>query len=60
MTVRELVQLLIINCNLDDRVDIEIKQPIDEKRESFYYQHHDPKHVCHVGGGEALIECHDD
>ena len=60
MTVRELVQLLIINCNLDDRVDIEIKQPIDEKRESFCYQHHDPKHVLHVGGGEALIECHDD
>ena len=60
MTVRELVQLLLINCNLDDRVDIEIKQPIDEKRESFCYQHHDPKHVLHVGGGEALIECHDD
>lgn len=60
MTVRELVQLLIINCNLEDRVDIEIKQPIDEKRESFCYQHHDPKHVLHVGGGEALIECHDD
>lgn len=60
MTVRELVQLLIINCNLDDRVDIEIKQPTDEKRESFCYQHHDPKHVLHVGGGEALIECHDD
>ena len=60
MTVRELVQLLLINCNLDDRVDIEIKQPIDETRESFCYQHHDPKHVLHVGGGEALIECHDD
>jgi hypothetical protein len=52
--------MLVLNCNLDDRVDIEIKQPIDEERTSFCYQHHEPKHVMHIAGGEALIECHDD
>lgn len=60
MTVRELIQMLVLNCNLDDRVDIEIEQPVDTERTSFCYQHHEPKHVLHIAGGEALIECHDD
>ena len=60
MTVRELVQMLILNCNLDDRVDIETMNPIEGKDGEFYFRHHDPKHVLHVAGGEALIECHDD
>lgn len=59
MTVRELIQMLVLNCNLDDRVDIEIEQPVDTERTSFCYQHHEPKHVLHIAGGEALIECHD-
>ena len=60
MTVRELIQMLVLNCNLDDRVDIEIEQPVDTERTSFCYQHHEPKHVLHITGGEALIECYDD
>lgn len=60
MTVRELIQMLVLNCNLDDRIDIEIKQPINEERTSFCYQHHTPKRVIHYAGGEAQIECHDD
>ena len=60
MTVRELIQMLVLNCNLDDRVDIEIEQPVDTERTSFCYQHHEPKHVLHIVGGEALIECYDD
>lgn len=60
MTVRELIQMLVLNCNLDDRVDIEIAQPVDTKSTVSCYQHHEPKHVLHIAGGEALIECHDD
>ena len=60
MTVRELIQMLVLNCNLDDSIDIEIKQPINEERTSFCYQHHTPKRIIHYAGGEAQIECHDD
>ena len=60
MTVRELIQMLVLNCNLDDRVDIEIEQPVDTESTLFCCQHYEPKHVLHIAGGEALIECHDD
>lgn len=60
MTVRELVQMLLLNCNLDDTIEVEYKVPLDEKEESFSFRHDKPRRVIHFPGGEALIECHDE
>ena len=61
MTVRELIQNLIFNCDLDDTVCIEVKQPIDGDNEYCAFQHYEPRHVFRIGSEkEALIECHDE
>ena len=60
MTVRELVQMLILNCDLDDNVVVETKQVIDEKDETFKFVTDKPKRVFHIGCGESVIECHEE
>ena len=63
MSVRELIQMLILNCNLDDTIDIEYSEPsgtIPSGDPCVVYKHLQPRRVLHLGGGEALIECHDD
>lgn len=62
-TVRELIQALILNCDLDDRVEVEVMQPLEKDKdgnETFRFEHEKIRHVFHLGEGEALIECHDD
>jgi len=58
-TVRELIQALVLNCNLDDDVSVEVKI-IDKAIDKPVFQTHLPKHVFHMADGEAVIECHDD
>ena len=55
MTVREMIQELILNCNLDDHVRVEVED--DDQMLVFG----DAKRVFHVGGpdNDAIIECHD-
>lgn len=57
ITVRELIQMLVLNCDLDDTVNIETKREKDN--DVFTYEHYEPRHVYHCQE-EALIECHDD
>lgn len=62
-TVRELIQALILNCDLDDKVEVEFIQPLEKDKdgnETFCFKHEKIRHVFHLGEGEALIECHDD
>ena len=62
-TVRELIQSLILNCYLDDKVEVEFQQPLGKDKngdETFRFMHEKIRHVFHLGDGEALIECHDE
>lgn len=59
-TVRELIQALVLNCDLDDVVNVEFKIPVENKDDSFVYHREDVRRVFHCADGEALIECHND
>lgn len=62
-TVRELIQALILNCDLDDNVEVEFIQPLEKDKygnETFQFKHEKIRHVFHLDDGEALIECHDE
>lgn len=59
-TVRELIQALVLNCNLDDKVEVEFQTPIDDTNEAFRFDHERIRHVFHIADGEAIIECHDE
>lgn len=59
MTVRELIQALILNCDLDDQVycEVEDKSLPDP---DFNIVSGFPRRVVHFGDDNtALIECHD-
>jgi hypothetical protein len=58
-TVRELIQALLLNSDLDDDVSVEVKVQDKHTGESCF-QTHLPKRVFHMADGEAVIECHDD
>ena len=55
MTTREFIQHLILNCELDDPVSIEVKIPNGN------YATFEPAHATRIGGCcdeyETLIEC---
>ena len=57
-TVRELIQALLLNADLDDEVSVEV-MVTDKHTGETCYQTHLPKHVFHMADGEAVIECHD-
>lgn len=62
ITVRELIQALVLNCDLDDKVEVEFEQPLGKDKngeETFIFKHENIRHVFNLGGGESLIECHD-
>lgn len=62
-TVRELIQALVLNCDLDDKVEVEFMQPLGKNQngdETFTFKHENIRHVFHLGEGHALIECHDE
>lgn len=62
-TVRELIQALILNCDLDDKVEVEFQMPLGKNEysnETFRFKHENIRHVFHLGEGHALIECHDE
>ena len=58
MTTREFIQHLLINCELDDPVHVEVKIP---ENVSGRYISFTPSHVTRVGDDddwpETLIEC---
>ena len=68
LSVRELIQMLLLNCDLDDTVEVEIRsRPLDAPYARFdtYF----PKRVTHIAADpsdpknnykSAVIECHDD
>ena len=55
MTVREFVQHLLMNGELDDTVSIEVVVPENEQERIMVYS---PFHVAHLDDGTTLIECH--
>lgn len=62
-TVRELVQALILNCDMDDTIEVEFRQQLgndNDGNEMFRFCHENVRHVFHLGEGRALIECHDE
>ena len=62
-TVRELIQALILNCDLDDKGEVEFMQPLGKDGngdETFRFKHEKIRRVFHLGEGEALVECHDE
>ena len=65
MTVREMIQMLLLNSDLDDKIDIETKHMVSEISvpkygDPYMFCHSTPKRVYHCGNGETVIECHDD
>ena len=60
VTVRELIQMLLLNCNLNDRIVVEYKQKCDYDDDKYLYKTVDPRRVFHSCEDEAIIECHDD
>ena len=58
MTTREFIQHLLLNCELDDPVEIEVKVP-----ENYYNRHlsFEPAHATRIGDDSdcptTLIEC---
>ena len=60
MTTREFVQHLLLNCELDDPVMIEVKIPDDSAKLGRYLSF-EPKHASRIGETsdefETLIEC---
>ena len=59
-TVRELIQALIMNCDLDDKIEVEFLTKIPGVEENFRFDHEKIRRVFHIGNGEAVVECHDD
>jgi len=57
-TVRELIQALLINGNLDDEVTVEVVV-VDKHDGESCFQTHLPKYVYHMDDGETVIECHE-
>ena len=60
MTVRELIQALVLNCDLDDKIDVEFMKEIPGAEEAYRFDHEKIRRVFHIGNGEAIIECHDE
>lgn len=58
VTVRELIQSLITNCNLDDHVEVEFTIPCKSDPDSVTYRKETVRHIFHCGN-DAIIECHD-
>lgn len=56
MTTREFIQHLLLNCELDDPVYIEVKVPENNERR---YLSFEPSHVTRFSADipETLIEC---
>ena len=63
-TVRELIMSLLMNCNLDDKVEVEVKLPNGSKNscgdDCYNFVSLTPRRVYHLMDHGALIECHDD
>jgi len=59
-TVRELIQALILNCDLDDKIEVEFQTDIPGVEEGYRFGHEKIRRVFHIGNGEAIIECHDE
>ena len=62
-TVSELIQALVLNCDLDDKIEVEFQQQLGKDKngdETFTFKHEKIRHVFHLGEGKALIECHDE
>lgn len=57
MTTREFIQHVILNCELDDELTIEVKT--NRNISSGQYLRIHPSHVCHLGeeSDETIIEC---
>lgn len=56
MTTREFIQHLILNCELDDPVEIEVDVPESVSG----YISYEPAHATRIGDGDCsqtLIEC---
>ena len=58
MTTREFIQHLILNCELDDPVYIEVSIPEGSPKRYITFE---PAHACRIGSDEdnteTLIEC---
>lgn len=59
-TVRELIQALLLNCNLDDHIKVEFPVPYKGNPDCSQFVIEPVRHVFHLGEGEAIIECRDD
>ncbi len=59
-TVRELIQAMLLNCDLDDKIEVEFQEKIPGTEDAFRFTHESIRRVFHLGDGEAIIECHDD
>ena len=59
-TVRELIHALILNCDLDDKIEVELMKPLKTDPDAMSFEHEKIRRVFHLGEGEALIECHDE
>ena len=59
-TVRELIQALLMNCDLDDKISVEFREPLDGCNDAYSYKSEKLRRVFHMGYGESIIECHDD
>ena len=55
MTVREFIQHLLMNGELDDTVSIEVVVPESENEKIMSFS---PNHVTHFDDGTTLVECH--
>lgn len=56
MTTREFMMHLLMNCEMDDPVHIEVRVPDNN---SYKYLRFEPTHACHLGefdDPETLIE----
>lgn len=60
VTVRELIQALLLNCDLDDHIKVEFPVPCKGDPDSSQFVTEPVRHVFHLGEGEAIIECHDE
>lgn len=62
MTSRELIMSLVLNCNLDDEIKVEVMLPNGTNNEGdpcYRFVQFEPRHVVHFPDNDALIECHD-
>lgn len=57
MTARELIQALLLNVNLDDHVEVEVKR---RPEDTHAFSSHDAVRVTRINEEKtALIECYD-